>query len=273
MGGVIGDASEPADSVASISGRRLWSAEEPIDVLGAVGDYRQEVVVDAAHAGRLNRLLDEHVSPLLATCLLLVGTNSAAGADTVQVILDDVAVGHLPAADAVTYAPALKRLQKAGRVAAVPVMVTRWDESDLRPRLWVDLGPADWLFAANGMPDENRGEVLPQGSMFDVGDVSAATVGRLLRQYTGQAQGGVLLFAEPRPTAGPVGALQLTIDGQDVGTLHPEQAAQLRPQLAWCEAKGKIPVVATLVEAADGQHHVTVLAQTADNLNPAWYYR
>lgn len=267
--GAIGGSAVAAAPVAPAAGAQ----GAPVDVLGATGAYRQEAVGESKYVGHLASLVRGKEPPMHTDCLLVHQPDNPHDRNAVQVVIGGGVVGYLPREDAEDYAPVLSRLQASGRVARVPAMISWREGGDLRPGVWLDLGPAEWLVTANELPTSGDVEVLPEGNSMNVAKVEGQVAVDLVRRHTGQPNGAILVYAILKSTDDPKTPVEVEVDGVVVGRTTSATARHVIPQMIWCRERGKTPVVAVSIQTMPGVEQVRLMAARAENLSPAWYNR
>lgn len=197
--------------------------------------------------------------------------DNAYGRNAVQVTIDDLVVGYLPAEEAPGYSPLLNHLARLGVLVSVPARVW-WDADDgYMASIRLDLAPPGLLVPLNASPAGNVMQLPPGNALQVTGEDAHLDVLAPFVSTVGQAAALVTLHeVTDEKSRGTRQVVEVRMDGRRVGQLTPATSDHLLAVVRHAASVGVTLCCRASVRGNQLKAEVVVYPTKAADLPPAW---
>jgi collagen type III alpha len=207
----------------------------------------------------------------ITTAVLRPEPENAYDRNAVQVTIDDLVVGYLPAEEAPNYSPLLIHLAGQGVLVSVPARVW-WDaEGDFMASVRLDLAPPGLLIPVNAPPAGNVMQLPPGNAIQVVGEDAHLDVLAPIVAGYGQAAALVTLHEiSEQKTRTVKQIVEVRIDGPRVGQLTPAMSEHLLAVIRLATTAGVTLYCRASIRGNQIKAEVTIYPTKAADLPSAW---
>lgn len=191
--------------------------------------------------------------------------------NAVQVTIDDLVVGYLPADEAVNYSPLLLHLAGQGDLISVPARVW-WDaEGEFMASVRLDLAPPGLLLPVNAPPAGNVMQLPPGNAIQVVGEDAHLDVLAPIVAGNGPAAALVTLHEiSEQKTRTVKQIVEVRIDGRRVGQLTPAMGEHLLAVIRLATTAGVTLYCRAGIRGNQIKAEVAIYPTKAADLPSAW---